>query len=1062
MARRVERYDDTATNNPRGADTTASSPMGGPGSTAGRGTGMAMGAGTGLGGGADTTASSPMGEPGSTAGRGTGMAMGAGTGLGGGADTTASSPMGEPGSTAGRGTGMAMGAGTGLGGGADTTASSPMGEPGSTAGRGTGMAMGAGTGLGGGADTTASSPMGEPGSTAGRGTGMAMGAGTGLGGGADITASPGSTTGTGTGGSMGAGTGGGGGGGGVPDAGGTDRSRPVGEPELIVIARPAAGLRVSQTGVTSIAAVDVSGINDLFTGEGISLTPLFGSSEERILAAATREPAYGGPDLSVYYRVEAPPEQFNSIMEQLRQHEAITAVFVKPAAELPLINDMMPSPDPAPPVTPDFTSNQFYLNAAPGGINARYAWTRPGGSGANVRVIDVEGAWRFSHEDLRQNQGGVVGGTQSTDIAWRNHGTAVIGVIGGDRNALGVTGIAPDANKRTISIFGTGQSSARAIHDAANLLSAGDIVLIELHRPGPRYNFTARNDQLGYIAVEWWPDDWAAIQYATSRGVIVVEAAGNGAEDLDDAIYNTPASGFPSGWTNPFNRANPDSAAIIVGAGAPPPGTHGRNWGPDRSRLDFSNYGSCIDVQGIGREVTTCGYGDLQGGTSEDEWYTDIFSGTSSSSPIVVGTIACVQGALQAAGRPRLNPTQARQYLRNTGSPQQDAPGRPATQRIGRRPDLRALIAAVGVGRLIGGPIAASADGRLELMVVGNDGQLWAQWQTAPSNGWSGWASHGKPAGVNLTGSPMLAASADGRLELMVVGNDGQLWAQWQTAPSNGWSGWASHGKPAGVNLTGSPMLAASADGRLELMVVGNDGQLWAQWQTAPSNGWSGWASHGKPAGVNLTGSPMLAASADGRLELMVVGNDGQLWAQWQTAPSNGWSGWASHGKPAGVNLTGSPMLAASADGRLELMVVGNDGQLWAQWQTAPSNGWSGWASHGKPAGVNLTGSPMLAASADGRLELMVVGNDGQLWAQWQTAPSNGWSGWASHGKPAGVNLTGSPMLAASADGRLELMVVGNDGQLWAQWQTAPSNGWSGWASHGKPAGVNLLPVPRL
>ena len=61
-----------------------------------------------------------------------------------------------------------------------------------------------------------------------------------------------------------------------------------------------------------------------------------------------------------------------------------------------------------------------------------------------------------------------------------------------------------------------------------------------------------------------------------------------------------------------------------------------------------------------------------------------------------------------------------------------------------------------------------------------------------------------------------------------------------------------------------------------------------------------------------------------------------------------------------------------------------------------------------------------------------------------------------------GVNLTGSPMLAASADGRLELLVVGNDGQLWAQWQTAPSNGWSGWASHGRqPPGVNLSLPPR-
>jgi hypothetical protein len=103
----------------------------------------------------------------------------------------------------------------------------------------------------------------------------------------------------------------------------------------------------------------------------------------------------------------------------------------------------------------------------------------------------------------------------------------------------------------------------------------------------------------------------------------------------------------------------------------------------------------------------------------------------------------------------------------------------------------------------------------------------------------------------------------------------------------------------------------------------------------------------------------------------------------------------------------------------------------------------------------------MLAPSVDGRLELMVVGNDGQLWALWQTAPSNGWSGWASHGQPAGVSLTGSPTLAPSFDGRLELMVIGNDGQLWHLWQTAISNGWSGWASHSQPAGVNLSPIRR-
>ena len=141
-----------------------------------------------------------------------------------------------------------------------------------------------------------------------------------------------------------------------------------------------------------------------------------------------------------------------------------------------------------------------------------------------------------------------------------------------------------------------------------------------------------------------------------------------------------------------LNAGPLDSGAIVVGAGAPPPGTHDRDHGPDRSRLGFSNWGSAVDAQGWGREVTTIGYGDLQGGTDEDLWYTDEFSGTSSASPIVVGALGCVQGILRHQSRPPLTPIRARNLLRATGSPQQDAPGRPGSQRIGNRPDLRQFV----------------------------------------------------------------------------------------------------------------------------------------------------------------------------------------------------------------------------------------------------------------------------------------------------------------------------------------------------------------------------------
>lgn len=90
--------------------------------------------------------------------------------------------------------------------------------------------------------------------------------------------------------------------------------------------------------------------------------------------------------------------------------------------------------------------------------------------------------------------------------------------------------------------------------------------------------------------------------------------------------------------------------------------------------------------------MTSCGYGDLQGGADENLWYTDSFGGTSSASPMVVGTLACIQGTLRAAGRPLITPSSARNLLRTFGSPQQDAPGRPASQRIGNRPDLSHML----------------------------------------------------------------------------------------------------------------------------------------------------------------------------------------------------------------------------------------------------------------------------------------------------------------------------------------------------------------------------------
>ena len=492
--------------------------------------------------------------------------------------------------------------------------------------------------------------------------------------------------------------------------GDTNARRPYDEPlepfspaELIVVALPTAGLRAGANGIEATAAADANSLEKILSAHGASMQPLFGEPEGRLAARAPDldgRPEPGSPRaLMRYYHVEAPETELDELAQQLQANHAVEAAYVKPPTTLAVmtatapkankaaeavetLNDMQPTAEDAPLVTPDFTASQQYLDYAPAGVDARYAWTIPGGGGAGVRVIDCEWSWNFSHEDLLGNSGGVVVGAGAGNS---NHGTAVVGEIGGDRNATGITGIAPDA---MVSAAAFSMPTAQVIRQAADKLGPGDIILLEIHRQGPGASGAGQD---GYIAIEWWPDDFDAIRYATNKGIIVVEAAGNGARNLDDPIYSIKPAGFPADWTNPFNRNNRDSGAIVVGAGAPPPGTHGRNHGPDRSRLDFSNYGALVDAQGWGREVTTTGYGDLQGGLT-NQWYTEQFSGTSSASPIVVGTIASVQGILRARGRIPLNPARVRELLRATGSPQTDAPGRPATQRIGTRPDLRQLI----------------------------------------------------------------------------------------------------------------------------------------------------------------------------------------------------------------------------------------------------------------------------------------------------------------------------------------------------------------------------------
>jgi subtilisin family serine protease len=326
----------------------------------------------------------------------------------------------------------------------------------------------------------------------------------------------------------------------------------------------------------------------------------------------------------------------------------------------------------------NFEPSQGYLHAAPNGIGAIEAWALAGAKGNGVTICDIEGNWNRTHEDLPSGIP-LLGGTLINDIGWRNHGTAVLGEMIGIPDVRGVAGISHLAKAKVHSAMINGVfNAAGAITTATANLKAGDVILIELQATGPNGK---------YVAMQYWNDIFSAIVAATAKGITVVEAAGNGNENFDLAIFNNTG-------------LQKDSGAIVVGAGVPPTNhfdidSNYQSIGVPRSRIWFSNYGKILNVQAWGWHVTTLGYGDAQGGASENTWYTLRFSGTSSASPIVTGSVACLQGRAKSKNGGPLTPAKVRNILMASGTPQEAGPGVPLTQKIGPQPNLPKAMALV-------------------------------------------------------------------------------------------------------------------------------------------------------------------------------------------------------------------------------------------------------------------------------------------------------------------------------------------------------------------------------
>lgn len=348
------------------------------------------------------------------------------------------------------------------------------------------------------------------------------------------------------------------------------------------------------------------------------------------------------------------------------------------------------------PDDPRFEDLQWDMHHFVGGVNAPEAWDASSGEGVVVAVLDTG---YLEHIDLSDNivpgydfisaHGQTEDGTQYPDIAgdgdgrdpdahdpgdWVDesmadwcpnqgpsswHGTHVAGTVAAvANNGLGIAGLAHGAQVQPVRVMGHCGGLTSDIVDAVVWASGGQVDGVpDNPTPAEVLNLSLGSGQ----ACSANPAMQEAIDQAVARGVSVVVAAGNSAQD---AANYTPAS----------------CAGVIAVAAT----------GVEGGSAFYTNYGPSVSLAAPG--------GDAASPDDPDSWIWSLGNtgqtvpvpspegdvllgsvGTSMAAPHVAGAVALMQSAAVAAGNEPLTPAEVKAVLKGTVKPFGSAPpgGRP-------------------------------------------------------------------------------------------------------------------------------------------------------------------------------------------------------------------------------------------------------------------------------------------------------------------------------------------------------------------------------------------------
>jgi hypothetical protein len=443
-----------------------------------------------------------------------------------------------------------------------------------------------------------------------------------------------------------------------PDAAGVEFQR-----RLIVKFSDEGLVRAGPDGdVASRSGTDLSGLHAVAARYGLRFAPLITLPSAKLDGLERRAATRSGraqPDLAGLHAVELDGDAplAATAADLLVVGRALQALDVVEFAHIQTLGTPPPG-DIAPP-TPDLTAEQTYFEPDPG-MDVDFAASL-GLTGAGLRLSDCEYAWREAHEDLVDRDLHFEPG-QTVLSSWTNyeHGTGAVGITSAVINAYGMSGTAANADVYTYPELTEEEGSRRvaAITNAIADSDAGDVVMLEMQTVGAGFN---------YCPPDYDPAVWMVIRAGTDAGVVVVEAAGNGNQDLDHWLYAD-------------YMAMGDSGALVAGAGSS---------NIQHDKLSYSTFGARVDLQGWGDSVATLGLGNFVTYGGDLNQYYGWFSGTSSATTFVATAALLVQERWIEVYGESLDAVSLRELLVATGIPQ--GAGDP----IGPFLDLRAALEAV-------------------------------------------------------------------------------------------------------------------------------------------------------------------------------------------------------------------------------------------------------------------------------------------------------------------------------------------------------------------------------